>query len=118
VNLICWLKGHSIQNDYNYKRQHDDYICLRCHRKYDYSNEYEDTLSDWAEDNGLLIFTLAVLFTVTFFLVLVWSLDSVSCAQKANQMNLPHIYGLFKGCMVELQNQWLPLDAIKAVIVK
>jgi hypothetical protein len=60
--------------------------------------------------NDLIIFILMMLVICGLVIGGAYLWESTSCEQQANQMGFSHNYNLVKGCMIKVNQTWVPLD--------
>lgn len=66
----------------------------------------------------LLIILIAVVCTtliVTAFLAIVPPLDRQMCMNKAEAMELEWRWGFWTGCLIRIEDRWIPLDQYEVI---
>jgi hypothetical protein len=68
---------------------------------------------------SLFLFSAAVIAFITtvvlVILFLVYAGSSKSCTDTGEKIGLESDYGLWTGCMVKVQNEWIPLDKWRVI---
>ena len=66
----------------------------------------EMNLNDWE----IMALILGALFLIAVVTTAVYLSSSYSCKAQAEKMDVPYDYELFQGCMIKVNNTWVPLD--------
>lgn len=65
--------------------------------------------------DSLLGWVIGLMLSIAAIVGLSYVLSSIPCEAKAERMGLQHDYGLLEGCMVKVDNRWVPLDSYRTV---
>lgn len=63
----------------------------------------------------LLAWAIGLMVTIAFVVGLSYVIALPPCEAKAKRMGLRYEYGLLEGCMVKVDNRWIPLDSYRVV---